>query len=503
MSPSNRRSCRSDPEFLTPGQLKCMLGAKSQEEVLKCLAAAPQEPRRQGGLRGQRLRGHRPRRRLLAGDQRSVASPTSGWNVGGHVLDRHRERRVARHRLGGVAAVPRDPVRRLAHGRLQAGQVRRPGTVNVSDEPDYVSIGGGVAVTADLHDKLITPRVAYSYRHDNIGSPRHPSTSPRPRRERLRGGQHVHPVADARSSSRTCSSRPSAAISRSLTGTCRCSTRPSPRSCRVGASVDLVNSYRLPIRPRAAPARARPLRRRRALRQPPAVRRRSASRSASTTTPGSRTRPRRTCSTSWSSSAACAPGRTCASTRRAGANFYQPRLLRASCRTGRCIIPTYRTTSRELAPGVAGTIGGRRALRVSKPEARTQYSVYAQGDILLQRFLDSLYVTALRPSSALSASTRSSNETNGDCSRRVSPASFAGAGRRGTPGARATPCTTPRWRRSAPRYPASRRASTSTTAPASPASSATEARARRTRLLLRRDGLRRPLHVTSTNNTTA
>jgi len=25
------------PEFLTPGQLKCMLGAKSQEEVLKCL----------------------------------------------------------------------------------------------------------------------------------------------------------------------------------------------------------------------------------------------------------------------------------------------------------------------------------------------------------------------------------------------------------------------------------------------------------------------------------
>ena len=27
------------PEYLTPGQLKCMLGAKSQDDVLKCLPA--------------------------------------------------------------------------------------------------------------------------------------------------------------------------------------------------------------------------------------------------------------------------------------------------------------------------------------------------------------------------------------------------------------------------------------------------------------------------------
>src|SRR5262249_26788508 len=40
---------------------------------------------------------------------------------------------------------------------------------NVSQEPDYLSLGGQVALTGDFNDKLVTPRIAYGYSHDKIG----------------------------------------------------------------------------------------------------------------------------------------------------------------------------------------------------------------------------------------------------------------------------------------------------------------------------------------------
>ena len=47
-------------------------------------------------------------------------------------------------------------------------------TADVSSEPDYLSIGGGLALTVDLDDKLVTPRFGVHYSHDTIGRSRTP-----------------------------------------------------------------------------------------------------------------------------------------------------------------------------------------------------------------------------------------------------------------------------------------------------------------------------------------
>ncbi len=73
-------------DFITPGQIKCMLAAKSQEEVQKCL------PQNQKNL-VIRLAGDLsalPDTNSVAvytpAINASLVSPTAGWNVGGNFL---------------------------------------------------------------------------------------------------------------------------------------------------------------------------------------------------------------------------------------------------------------------------------------------------------------------------------------------------------------------------------------------------------------------------------
>src|SRR5262249_54722622 len=73
-------------EYLTPGQLKCMLAAKNQEEVVKCL---PQKGKKVVVRTGVDMSGYADTLHVYVGTPAmnvSVTSPTQGWNVGGTFL---------------------------------------------------------------------------------------------------------------------------------------------------------------------------------------------------------------------------------------------------------------------------------------------------------------------------------------------------------------------------------------------------------------------------------
>jgi hypothetical protein len=99
----------------------------------------------------------------------TVSNPTAGWTVGGHYL------------VDVVSAASVDIVStasRAWHEVRQEGSVEgsyQPKTFGVqahaavSDEPDYLSLSAGAAVTQDLMDKDVTWLFGYSYGHDVAG----------------------------------------------------------------------------------------------------------------------------------------------------------------------------------------------------------------------------------------------------------------------------------------------------------------------------------------------
>ena len=99
----------------------------------------------------------------------TIRSPLDGWSAGGSYL------------VDIVSAASVDIVS-TASGKWH--EVRHAGTLHaqykpstwgasvsggVSREPDYLSLSGGGAITADLAGKTVTPKLGYSYSHDTAG----------------------------------------------------------------------------------------------------------------------------------------------------------------------------------------------------------------------------------------------------------------------------------------------------------------------------------------------
>jgi hypothetical protein len=99
----------------------------------------------------------------------AVSNPTAGWSVGGHYL------------VDVISAASVDIVStasRAWHEVRQEGSVEgayKPKTFGVqanaavSDEPDYLSLSAGAAVTQDLMNKNVTWLLGYSHGHDVAG----------------------------------------------------------------------------------------------------------------------------------------------------------------------------------------------------------------------------------------------------------------------------------------------------------------------------------------------
>ncbi|MBX3199296.1 MAG: DUF3570 domain-containing protein [Labilithrix sp.] len=386
-------------DFITPGQIKCMLAAKSQEEVQKCL---PQNQKSLVVRVGTDLSGYSDTNAVAVytpAINASLVSPTAGWNVGGNFL------------VDAVSAASPDIVSsasppfeefRYAYGLTggyKPGLYGAQASVSSSASPDYVSYTGGLRLTADLNDKLITPTLGYSYSFDRVGrGPNNYLNDFNP----LKGYIHTHEIE----AGITFIMSPTSVLL--VGGTVALERGDGSQPYRYiamfdpelvapfvpnGATVDLVNRSRLPVRP---------------LEQLPTERDRFAV--------GARYNKRLQNATlrldqrfyvdTWGMKASSTDGRYMVDLSRhlrvwphmrlhaqTDTNFYNLAYSAILDPGGQIVVPLYRTGDRELSPLITATAGGGIRLGLGEPEGEVKYGITFVGDVMYTRFLKALYVT--------------------------------------------------------------------------------------------------------------
>jgi tetratricopeptide (TPR) repeat protein len=382
-------------QYLTPGQLRCMLQAKTQEEVNKCL---PQKAKSLVARASLEMGGYTDTTAVQVISPRfagSVTSPTAGWNVGAsYLLDVYTAASPDIVSYGS----PRYYETRNAGG-FSAGY--KPGlyggtvTANVSREPDYISLGVGGAVTADLFDKLVTPRLSYNYSADTAGF----KTTPFEIYSRFLASHAIEAgVTFVLSPTLVLFTNASLNFERGE------QSKPyrfmpffdpsvAPR-VPVGASIDLVNANRLPVRPQEQLPTSR---------DRYALAARIAKRFSASTL---RVEERLYYDT-WATIATTTDARWIFDVGKklrvwpharlhvqSGTNFWRRAYAAefdVDANTWR--LPLYRTGDRELSPMMTVTGGGGSRFAITPPEAHTQLGLIAQLDLMYSRFFDSIFVT--------------------------------------------------------------------------------------------------------------
>ncbi len=384
-------------DFLSSGELDCILGARNQPDVFTCLPESGTHFVQRASMEMGAYSDDTHVEVLSPKVSASVNSPTQGWNLGGSYL------------VDVVSAASPDIVSEASpafHEVRQAGTLTggyKPSVIgaqvtgHVSSEPDYLSGGGGVVLTADLDDKLVTPRLGYDYTHDTIG----------------RGGtpfsvfHHTLEVNEFDGGLTFVLSRRSLLIVNAGVAIERGDQSKPYRYVPIfapgvapfvprGASVALVNSVRLPVRP---------------LEQLPLARNRySLSARLNHRFQASTLRiEERLYLDSWEQMATTTDiqylidvgSHVLVSPQirfnaQNGADFYQRAYAAAIPATanGSLLLPAYRTTNRELSPlmTVFAGLGARFAL--SPPMASTQYGLSFRTDAMFTRYLDALFLTS-------------------------------------------------------------------------------------------------------------
>ncbi len=397
-------------KIITGPQIQCMLQAKNQEEVQKCL---PQNRKNLVIKVGADFSAYSDTNHVnvvTPGINAAVISPTSGWNVGGHYI------------LDVVSAASPDLVSEASppfHEARHAGGITggyKPGlygaqaNFNVSSEPDYLSTTVGLAVTADVNDKLSTPRLSYSFSYDKIGrGPAGPGSSG------LFAGNWLGDIdPDHKGVLTTHEIEASTTFVLSPTsillvgGTAQFERGDQSKPYRyvpifdpqgvapfvpTGATVDLVNRVRLPPRP---------------LEQLPTERDRFAVGGRYNKRLGSSTFriEERIYFDSWQTKASSTDARYMVDLSKhlrvwphlrfhgqTGTNFYQLAYSGFVDQGGTLLLPTYRSGDRELAPLITVTGGGGARIALGNPEGEVQYGLNLAGDVMYTRFLKSLFVT--------------------------------------------------------------------------------------------------------------
>jgi hypothetical protein len=381
------------PEYLTPGQLKCMLNAKGQDDVIKCL---PQKSKPLVVKAGTQLSGYSDTTNVEVWSPEvdaNVSSPTQGWNVGGHFLVD-----VVSAASPDIVSEASPPFKEQRYsGGLDGGYKLGPygaqAQVNYSSEPDYISRGAGLAATMDLNDKLITPRIAANYNHDSVG----------------RGPNNFIDKLDTTEieAGVTLVISPTSLLLISATAQFEGGDESKPYRyvpmfdpvnvapfILPGQSIAVVNQERLPFRPTE---------------QLPRIRDRYAvgARFAHRFNGATLRIEQRLYNDSWSLKATTTDARYVLDLGRhleawphmrfnaqTGTNFYQ---LAYSATvdnlTGQLVVPVYRTTDRELSPLVSLTGGGGGHFVLSPSDSKTQYGISVQADVMFTKYFDALFIT--------------------------------------------------------------------------------------------------------------
>ena len=271
--------------------------------------------------------------------------------------------------------------------------MRAPHTASTSIEPDYVSYGGQAAVSVDLDEKLVVPRLAYELRRDFIG----------------KGGTSFdvfrHTV-DAHSIdlSTTLVLSPKTLLVVGMTGGMEHGDPSKPyrhipmfapdaaKQVREGMPVAEVNRLRLPVRP---------------LEQLPLERYRWATSARFARRVGESTLrlEERLYVDSWGLEATTSDLRWLVDlgTRvrvwpharfhlQSAATFQKLAYVADVDARGNLALPLHRTGDRELGALVSATLGGGLRVALTGPEDKLQLGVSLSGDTMLTRFFDALYV---------------------------------------------------------------------------------------------------------------
>lgn len=386
-------------DFITPGQIKCMLAAKSQEEVQQCL---PQNRKTLVIRVAGDLSGYSDTNSVAVYTpalNASLVSPTAGWNVGGNFLVDAVS--AASPDLVSSASPPFEEYRYAGGltGGYKPGLYGGQASVSFSSSPDYVSYTAGGRLTADLNDKLITPTLGYSYSRDEIGrGPHNYLHDFNPLKGLLNTHEFELGVTFVMSPTSVLLVGGTVSIERGdQSQPYRYVPMFDPDNVAPfvpnGATVDLVNRTRLPVRP---------------LEQLPTERDRYAAGARFNKRLGNATLrlEERLYIDSWGLKASSTDGRYMVDLSRhlrvwpharlhaqSGTNFYQLAYSAILDPNGEIILPTYRTGDRELSPLLTATAGGGVRLGLGEPEGNVKYGLTFVGDVMYTRYLKSLYVT--------------------------------------------------------------------------------------------------------------
>jgi hypothetical protein len=293
------------------------------------------------------------------------------------------------------------PFREIRHagslnGAYKMGRYGAEASGTVSSEPDYQSLGAGVAFTADLDDKLVTPRLGFDYTHDTIGR----STTP------FSVFHHNLDVGTIEASGTFVMSATSVLL---LSGTLELERGDQSKPYRYVPMFDpstaaLVRPGQSYASVNAAREALRPLEQLPLARDRYAVGARFAHRFGSSTL---RLEERLYYDT-WHQEATTTDLRFLIDpagwlrlwphlrlNAQNGASFYRLAYSPVIDSTHNQIsVPTYRTGDRELSPLVTVTGGGGVRFSLTSSTSTTQLALTLQGDVMYSRYFQSLFVTS-------------------------------------------------------------------------------------------------------------
>lgn len=378
------------PMALTPGQLECMANAKTQEDILICL---PQQQKALIAHASLEMNGYvdsLDTHVLSPAVRGAVSSPTQGWNVGAsYLVD------IVTAASPDVVASASRRFQDVRHdvavtGGYKPGDFGAQLNANYSTEHDYESRTIGITGIGDFRDKSITPTLGYSFTWNTIG----------------RTGtdfDEFHHTMDAHdiNLASTFVLNPTSLFVVGADVAFEVGDQSKPYryiplfepgvSVPAGASINEVNALRLPTKP---------------LEQLPLHRNRFAltGRYIIRLNGNSTLRlEERLYRDSWKIMASTTDARYLTDMGRfrfgphvhlhmqTPASFYRriyPGILDAD---GFAMLPEYRTTDRELSPMWGVTGGGQFRFALTPSENKIQLGLFASGDVLYNRYLDSLY----------------------------------------------------------------------------------------------------------------
>lgn len=379
------------PSALTEGQIACMFAAKSQEDILNCLPQDKKPIVIRAGFDIGAYTDSTSVQVLTPAIDASVSSPTQGWNVGGSYL------------VDIVSAASPDVISTASHnfrdlrhavalnGGYKPGNYGAQASASLSVENDYVSRNGGLTLSGDFMDKRVTPSIGYFRTQDTIGRSGTSydvfSNSLATNEVQLGSAFVMTPLSVMQlgltwQGERGDQSKPYRYIPLFGEGV----------GVPIGASYDIVNQYRLPVRP---------------LEQLPTSRDRWALAARYNRRFGSATLrlEERLYYDTWQTKASSTDLRYLLDLTRqlrvgphvrvhaqTAANFYKRKYIATLNPDGSLDLPKYRTTDRELSQLVSLTGGGSARLALSAPEDKIQFGVQLDADAMYTRYFDALYI---------------------------------------------------------------------------------------------------------------